>query len=169
VTVLGNRSHGPEAKLLKAVRVSVNGATYDILTDRIPEAERKDGPAVLEGPRRLVVRRLSAPHEHRLYPAQSGHILSIASSSARSRSWTSGSWRLPPPAALGARPAPGPHGRHPRGPRRAERLPPPLGPADDLPRQPAFLAKLAIVACAHLNALCSAAAKAGARPSPTAR
>lgn len=35
VTVLGNRSADPDEKRLKAVRVSVNGETYDIYPDRI--------------------------------------------------------------------------------------------------------------------------------------
>ncbi len=37
VTALGNRTTEPDRLLMKAVRITVNGATYDIYPNRIPE------------------------------------------------------------------------------------------------------------------------------------
>jgi hypothetical protein len=36
ITVLGNRSLDPDEKLMKAVRITVNGQAFDIYPDRIP-------------------------------------------------------------------------------------------------------------------------------------
>lgn len=37
VTALGNRTTNPDELLMKAVRITVNGETYDIYPDRIPQ------------------------------------------------------------------------------------------------------------------------------------
>jgi hypothetical protein len=38
VTALGNRTTDPDQRLMKAVRITVNGETYDIYPNRINEA-----------------------------------------------------------------------------------------------------------------------------------